>query len=192
MPRTSSNGSEPRWEALYEAAASQAGYFTTKQAKTAGYSPQLLQFYIRERRVERSSRGIFRLVHFPPTDREDLAPIWLWSEGKGVFSHETALAIHDLSDLLPAQRHLTLPLAWSRRRLRPPKGVVLHHADLAENERAWFGPIPVTTPLRSVLDCIHGHVSKEFTDQAIAQGVRRRLFTRAEVRATSRAQRRSA
>ncbi len=185
MPRRSPIGSEPRWEALYEAAAPRAGYFTTKQAKAAGYSPQLLQFYIRERRVERCARGIFRLVHFPPTDREDLVPIWLWSECVGVFSHETALAIHELSDLLPAQQHVTLPLAWSDRRLRVPKGVVLHHADLTKTEWAWFGPIPVTTPLRSVVDCIHAHVSKEFTDQAIAQGVRRRLFTRAEVRAGS-------
>ena len=69
---------------LYEQASSQAGYFTTKQARAAGYSSQLLQFYLRERRVERWSRGIFRLVHFPPTDREDLVPIWLWSEQKGV------------------------------------------------------------------------------------------------------------
>jgi len=191
MPRSSANGSQPRWDELYEEASSQAGYFTAKQAQAAGYSSQLLQFYLREHRVERWSRGIFRLVHFPPTDREDLVPIWLWSEQKGVFSHETALATHELSDLLPAKRHLTLPLSWSRRRLRPPKGVVLHHADLDEGDWTWLGAIPVTTPLRSVLDCMRDHVSKEFVDQAIAQGVKRRLFTRAGLRAAVRAPQRT-
>ncbi len=191
MPRSSVNGSQPHWDALYEGAASQAGYFTAQQAKAAGYSSQLLQFYIREHRVERWARGIFRLVHFPPTDWEDLVPIWLWSEQKGVFSHETALAIHELSDLLPAKRHLTLPLSWSRRRLRPPKGVVLHYADLDEGTWAWLGAIPVATPLRSVLDCMSDHVSREFVDQAIADGVKRHLFTRAELRAAARASRSS-
>jgi predicted transcriptional regulator of viral defense system len=186
VPRSSANGSQPHWNLLYEKASTQAGYFTAKQARTAGYSSQLLQFYLRENRVERWSRGIFRLVHFPPTDREDLVPIWLWSEQKGVFSHETALGIHELSDLLPAKRHVTLPLSWSRRRLRPPTGVVLHHADLDEGDWSWFGAIPVTTPLRSVLDCMNDHVSKEFVDQAIVQGVRRHLFTRAELRAAAR------
>ncbi len=42
-------------------------------------------------------RGVYRLVHFPVGDHEDLTAVWLWSEREGVFSHETALALHDLS-----------------------------------------------------------------------------------------------
>jgi predicted transcriptional regulator of viral defense system len=62
-------------------------------------------------------------------------PIWLWSERVGVFSHETALGLHELSDVLPARIHLTLPAKWRRRRLRVPKGVVVHHADVDRRER---------------------------------------------------------
>ena len=32
----------------------------------------------------------------------------------GVFSHDTALALHELSDALPARAHLTLPASWRR------------------------------------------------------------------------------
>ena len=31
-----------------------------------------------------------------------MGAVWLWSEQAGVFSHQTALALHDLSDILPA------------------------------------------------------------------------------------------
>lgn len=57
----------------------------------------------------RVRRGVYRLVHFPAGDHEDLTAVWLWSQHEGVFSHETALALHDLSDVLPSRAHLTLP-----------------------------------------------------------------------------------
>jgi hypothetical protein len=33
---------------------------------------------------------VYRIVHFPAGEHEDLTTIWLWSDGAGVFSHETA------------------------------------------------------------------------------------------------------
>jgi hypothetical protein len=49
---------------------------------------------------------VLRLAQFPPSDHEDLVPLWLWAQKLGVFSHETALFLHDLSDVLPANRHM--------------------------------------------------------------------------------------
>jgi len=83
----------------------------------------------------RVRRGVYRLVHFPAGDYEDLTTVWLWSEHMGVFSHQTALALHDLSDVLPSQVHLTLPNTWRSRRLRVPEGVVLHYGDVADSDR---------------------------------------------------------
>ena len=74
MPRLAEHGRAPRWDALYEKAAGQAGYFTLAEANEAGYSSQLLTYYLEIGRVERWARGIFRLVHFPASDREDLVP----------------------------------------------------------------------------------------------------------------------
>src|SRR5438105_4112053 len=126
MPRRSSSGAAPAWGRLYETAAAQAGYVTQEQAVEAGYSPQLVRYYVREGRLERAARGVLRLVHFPPSDHEDLAVLWLWSEQRGTFSHETALMLHDLSDALPRKRHMTLPISWAKRRLRVPSGLTLH------------------------------------------------------------------
>src|SRR5688572_272734 len=129
----------PDWDALFETAAAQQGMFTTKQAEAAGYSPQLLVHHVRARKFARLQRGIYRVVHFPAGEHEELVAAWLWSEQAGVLSHQTALSLHGLSDVLPAQIHLTLPAAWRRRRFRVPPGVVLHHGDISSEDRSWFG-----------------------------------------------------
>lgn len=183
MPRASPSGSAPDWDRLFELASAQAGYVTNKQAHEAGYSLPLLHFYIQKGRLERVQRGILRLVHYPPGEHEDLVPLWLWSEQKGVFSHETALMLHDLSDALPGKRHMTVPLSWSRRRLRLPRGVVLHFADVPQAATTWLGPVPLTTPLRTVADCAAAEVAEDLVRQAVQQGVRRKLFSRAHVKA---------
>src|SRR5690349_25003862 len=100
---------KPSWNRLYEAASELEGHFTTQQAADAGYSPQLLRKHIQAGRIVRVRRGIYRLVHFPSSVHEELVVIWLWSERQGVFSHQTALSLHGLSDVLPSKSHLTVP-----------------------------------------------------------------------------------
>lgn len=190
MPRVSASGSAPDWDRLFEVASEQAGYVTNRQAVAAGYSLPLLQFYVQKGRLERAQRGILRLVHYPPGDNEDLVPLWLWSEQKGTFSHETALMLHDLSDALPSKRHMTVPSAWSKRRFRLPKGLVLHFAHLPKAAITWLGPVPLTTPLRTVVDCASADVADDLVRQAVQQGLRRGLFERAEVNAALRRTRR--
>jgi predicted transcriptional regulator of viral defense system len=167
----------PQWDRLYETAAAQEGLFTTQQAAEAGYSPQLLVHHIRGGRVMRVRRAVYRLVHFPAGEHEELVTVWLWSEQVGVLSHETALGLHGLSDVLPAQIHLTLPAAWKKRRFRVPKGVVLHHADLAPGDRASFGPVPTTSVSRTLNDLAHGGLSPDLLRQAAQQALRRGLTT---------------
>jgi predicted transcriptional regulator of viral defense system len=125
----------------------------------------------------RARRRVYRLVHFPASDHEDLVVLWLWCEQAGVFSHETALALHDLSDVLPSKVHLTLPAAWRRRRLRVPAGLVLHFADVGEADRASFAAVPVTAPQRTLRDCIDANVAPSFVHQAILQARRRGLVS---------------
>ena len=184
MPRAKARGPHPIWDRLYETAAPQGGYLTLAQAAAAGYSSPLVEYHVRSGRMERVARGIFRLVHFPPTDNEDLAVFWLWSEQRGVFSHETALALHELSDALPAKIHMTLPDGWRRRRLRVPRGLILHYGDVDKVDLAWRGPVPLTTPLRTVVDVtLEGDPA--LAEQATAQALTRRMFSRTELRQTT-------
>ena len=172
---------KPDWDALYEIASTQEGYFSRKQAAEAGYSSPLLYRHIKGGKFSRSVRGVYRLVYFPPGDHEDLVTIWLWSGRQGVFSHETALALHGLSDVLPARIYLTLPARWSTRRLRLPKGVVAHYADVQEQERSWVGSVPVTKPVRALHDCVASHLSPELLKQALDDGLKRGLFAARDV-----------
>ena len=171
----------PDWNRLYEVAAGQQGLFTTQQAAEAGYSPQLLAHYVQAGRAVRVRRGIYRLVHFPAGEHEELVAAWLWSERAGIVSHQTALALQGLSDALPAQVHLTLPSGWRRRRFRVPAGVVLHFADVPAVDRAWFGVVPISNPRRTLNDCAREGLSPELLLQATQQALRRGLVTKAEL-----------
>jgi len=173
--------SKPNWDGLFETASAQSGYFTTRQAAEAGYSTQLLLKHIRAGRVVRVRRGIYRLVHFPAGEHEELVTAWLWSEQCGVASHQTALALHGLSDALPAHVHLTLPSDWRSRRFRVPTGVVLHYEDVSTHDRAWFGAVPTTNPRRTLNDCACEGVAPELLRQAAQQALRRGLVTKAEL-----------
>jgi predicted transcriptional regulator of viral defense system len=164
-----------RRDRLYEVALVQEGHFTTAQAAAAGYSPQLLDKHLRAGRIWRVRRGVYRIVHFPPGEHEDLVVIWLWSERVGVFSHETALALHQLSDLLPNKVHMTVPDAWRRRRLRVPDRMVIDYGEVSADEVAWVGPVPVTSPARTILDCAAAQVSPDVIRQAIGEAKHRGL-----------------
>ncbi len=171
----------PDWGRLYETAAGQEGLFTTEQAAQAGYSAQLLVHHIHSGRAIRVQRGIYRLVHFPAGEHEELVAAWLWSEQAGMVSHYTALALHGLSDVLPTHLHLTLPGAWHRRRFRVPGGIVLHYNDVPAGDRTWFGPVPTTTPRRSLNDCARYGLSPELLHQAAQQALRRGITTKADL-----------
>jgi predicted transcriptional regulator of viral defense system len=171
----------PDWEHLFATASAQEGYFTIRQAAEAGYSAPLVAKHIHAGRFTRARRGVYRLVHFPAGEHEELVTVWLWSERVGVISYESALALHGISDILPGKIHLTLPTAWQNRRFRVPAGVVLHHADIAAEERAWFGPVPTTNARRSLNDCARSGTSPELVRQAAEQALRRGLVVRSEL-----------
>lgn len=177
----------PDWDRLFEIAAAQDGLFTTQQAAEAGYSPQLIAHHLGAGRMLRVRRGVYRLVHFPAGDHEDLTVVWLWSDQAGVFSHQTALALQDLSDALPAQVHLTVPQSWRRRRLRVPDGVVLHFGNVTERDRQWFGPVPATAPARTLADCAADHLAPDLLRAAAHDALDRGLVTRAELTAVEAA-----
>jgi len=177
MSDENSRAGGPDWDLLYDTASAQEGHFTTDQAASAGYSPQLLAHHLKKKRIVRIRRGVYRIVHFPPGDREDLVVVWLWSGQEGVFSHETALSLHGLSDVMPSNVHLTLPAAWRSRRLRVPPGTVLHYADIEAGDRTYVGCLPVTAPSRSVNDSALSFVAPDLILQAVDEGTGRGLFT---------------
>ena len=62
-----------------------------------------------------------------------------------------------------------------------PADVVLHHADVPPEDRAWFGAVPITNPRRTLNDCASEGLSPELLRQAAQQALRRGLVTRPEL-----------
>lgn len=175
--------SAPDWDALLELAVAQAGLFTTSQASELGFSSELLIHHLKRGRLERLRRGIYRVRHLPRSDDEQLVEIWLWSACQGVFGFRTALALFDLSDVLPSRIDLIVPAVWSRRRLRVPDVVRLHYADLDESDRTWIGHVPVTTVFRTLTGCVAAGLDPALVEQAVDQALERGRLLEREARA---------
>jgi predicted transcriptional regulator of viral defense system len=171
---------KPDWRGLSQIAYSQGGYFRTAQAASAGFSNQLLRKHRLAGRFVRSLRGVYRLVDVPLGEHDDLMELWLWSEEVGVFSHETALALHELSDALPSRVHMTVPRSWSRR--SAPRLLALHYANVPAGDRTWVGSIPVTTVARTLRDAVDAGIDPDLIAQAIAEGKARKLLDRSDLR----------
>ena len=169
---------QQRWGQLYEIASSQVGYFTTAQAESVLFSNQLLEHHLRSGRIQRVERGIYRLSHYPHGDYDDLIILWLWSKQCGVFSHTTALSLHQLSDFLPNHYHLTLPSSWKSRRLHVRNNVALYYDDIPKPQRDWYGCVPITNVGRTLADCKKLHLTEDLLDQAVHQAIDRGLIPR--------------
>ncbi|MDH7598220.1 MAG: type IV toxin-antitoxin system AbiEi family antitoxin domain-containing protein [Sedimentisphaerales bacterium] len=167
---------------LYEIAERQAGYFSAGQGRQVGLSKSLLSHHVKSGHFVRIRRGVYRLALFPETPHADLYIAWLSTGGRGVLSHETALALYGLTDLLPREIHLTVPRTASRRL----KGICFHTAKLAPQEVTWRQGLPVTTLPRTISDLIRFAVPAEWIRQAIQQALARGLTSEAALEAEAR------
>jgi predicted transcriptional regulator of viral defense system len=64
---------------------------------------------------------------------------------EGAYSHETALSLHELSDIMPSKLHMTVPREFRRTRTIP-EIPVLHRAHLDTGEVQEMQGIRVTRP----------------------------------------------
>ena len=172
---------------LFDFAEQQQGFFTTKQAKAAGFAENTHPYHVQAGNWIREHRGIYRLALFPAADRPDLVLWALWSrnrkeEVEGTYSHQTALSLYDLSDLNPSKLHMTVPTDF-RRNSEIPGILVLHYADLPESDVETASGFKFTCPFRAILDLIEaGTVERNFIRQALRQAVDRGLITRQQIR----------
>ena len=178
-------------DALFEMAEGQQGYFTAKQAAEVGYQLGSQAHHVKKGNWVRVERGIYRLARFPQSAEEQLVIYALWSrnragEPEGVYSHQTALSIHELSDVNPAKLHLTVPATF-RRRAITPKILVLHRTNLDEKDVEQRQGFAVTRPLRAIADvAVAESVSRDIIEQALIQGRQRGLITAREKSELSR------
>ena len=186
MPGTDPGPYKEAARQLHQIAQTQQGFFTTKQAIRAGFAETTHSYHIKVGNWIREHRGIYRLADYPTAERPDLMLWYLWSQNRkevpeGTYSHETALSLHELSDLMPSKLHMTVPREF-RRNSKLPEILVLHRAHLGPDEVQEMHGVRVTRPLRTIVDLVaSGHVDRSQLKQAVDEAIRRGLIRKPEI-----------
>ncbi len=135
----------------------------------------------------REHRGIYRLALFPESEHSQLILWSIWSRNRkdvpqGVYSHETALSIYELSDVMPSKLHMTVPVTF-RRSTKPPPVLRLHKKNLNMSDTEQMHGFKVTRPLRTLLDLLNAKsVSHDILRQTLTNGLQKGSITRSEIR----------
>jgi len=179
----------PNRAELFDLASEQHGYFTTAQAASYGYAPDMLTYHVKQGIFGRVHRGVYRFRDLPFSPREDVVAGWLAvGKDEAVVSHESALDLWDLGDVVPDAVHVTVPRARRSLARRPPPGVIVHtttrpwdNGEVRRNEG-----IRVTSPERTILDAAEAGTQPEQIEMAIEQALRRGWLDTLRLRARAR------
>ncbi len=134
---------------LLRLAGEQHGYFSTAQAEEHGLSRRALLHRADNGRFEHLHYGLWRLAHWPIDPKDDLYAIAVRAPF-ATFSHETALSLLELGDIIPSEIHVTVP---EKSGLKPRPGLRIHRSRTgAERERVFRDGLWVSTPTRALLD----------------------------------------
>ncbi|MGH7151513.1 MAG: type IV toxin-antitoxin system AbiEi family antitoxin domain-containing protein [Planctomycetota bacterium] len=178
----------PDHRRLFEVASGQAGHFTAAQAAACGFSRALLAHHARGGRFERLGKGLYRIAQYPSSRREEVVAAWLAAGAEeAVVSHESALDLLELCDVVPRRIHLTVPR--SRRYRTAPAGVTLHTTSrpFARDDLLVREGVRITSPVRSIVDSAASGTSPDQILRSVREALDRRLATRSRLLAAARA-----
>ena len=96
-------------ETVYSLLREHGGYMTSEKARKSGVDKNTLQRMAERGLIERVAHGLYIGADVFP----DPFFIAQYRCAKGVFSHETALFLHDLSDRNPLRLMMTIPSGWN-------------------------------------------------------------------------------
>ncbi len=147
----------------------------------------MLAHYARSGQFIRERRGIYRFRDYPASPRAAIQAACLaGGAAEAVVSYETALELHNLSDVVPRTVHLTLPR--SRRGWRDPAGVTVHTATHPPGSRDVVerAGLPVTAPARSIADAAAWGTALDQIVTAVVDAMDRGMTTVEDLRTAAR------
>lgn len=170
---------------LFGIASEQAGYFTTTQARDAGFSSPLIRHHVRTGRFMHVARGLYRLRDYPSTPREEVLAAWLRLAPKAVVSHESALDILGLSDAIPNAIHLTVPRTF--RKLTSLPGVTIHTTvrPVRPSDIVNRDGIRLTNAARTIADVVEAGLAPDQVEFAVRSAIDRGFATPRQLRAAA-------
>jgi predicted transcriptional regulator of viral defense system len=136
--------------------------------------------------------GVYRLRDFPSGPHEELWAALIAAGSEAVISHESALRLHNLSDVTPRRVDLWIP--YEKRWLTPQSvahGIKLHVARtrLRPDEVTISDGLRVTTPLRTLIDVATGDTDPRRVFLAIKQALEKQWISVDALLSAARARR---
>jgi len=95
-------------------------------------------------------------------------------------SHETALALHEISDVNPARHHVTIPAPRRIRRADNDRYAV-HTQRLEPRQVTWWHLMRIVTPTTAIEQCLEYGTPTYLLRQAIDRGARTGAVRRDDV-----------
>jgi predicted transcriptional regulator of viral defense system len=175
------NRTRPDVRGLEALALAQAGYFDRQDALRHGVSDQLLHHHTASGRFERVFPGVFRLATAPIGPQDEYFLAWVWTNYRGAISHESALALFKLGDVLPTRVHVTLPRGVTK----TSAPFALHWAKLPDGDVQMYDGVRVTTPPRTIADAAATGTDPAQVHKAIHQALARALTTPEDLRSAA-------
>jgi predicted transcriptional regulator of viral defense system len=107
-----------------------------------------------------------------------LAVLWTGFP-EACLSHDSALDVWEISDILPDEIHVTVA-AHRRIERKIPRGYVIHYQDLRPDQVTWRESIPTVTAATAIKQCLETGVPTYLIRQAIERSARTGLVPAAQ------------
>jgi predicted transcriptional regulator of viral defense system len=158
-------------DALWEVALDQHGFVTLSDARRLGISEDAVSMLALRGKLERAATAVYRFPKFPAGPNAPYMRAVLWTgDPRACLSHDTALAVYEVSDINPDRVHLTVP---RDRRIRRSGGdlYTVHREDLTDRETTWWDEIPTVTLATAIRQCIDTGRPTYLLRQALERGL---------------------
>lgn len=180
-------GNESPDAVIATVADSQFGVLSRGQALDAGLSPRQIQFRVTAKRWVTVRRGVYRIVGSSGSLEQLAMGGVLYAGNDALVSHGTAGKLWRIE----GARARTVELWVASTKKSDGNGLTIHRGDrLDRADRTMLGPIPITTPARTIID-LAARMEDDRLVLAFEDAFRRRLVTperllkRAEILRTS-------
>lgn len=176
----------PKEEALYDLVSGwRRGIFTAEEAQRCGYSSQLRAHHVNAGNFVRLARGVYRLSLFPSDHLDGLVSALVRVDPEdAVVSHQSALQLHELSEVSPSVYEFTLPREKRYRGShgRHPSGVKIHTVKhLDPEDIVKVGGIRVTSAARSIVDAGNAGMDPKLVRSAVFDALRKLKATPSQI-----------
>jgi len=155
-----------------EIAVDHGGYVTPALVAPVGVPAVELRKMVSRGTLESAGHGVYRVPALPHDRHDEFVLARLWAADRGVISHDSALAVHELCDINPTHVHLTIPTSYRISRAGGTR-YVIHRADLTDAEITRVDAVTVTTITRTLhdaIDTVPAYLARQALDTARQRG----------------------